>query len=140
MNTAVRLLKISAYSLLGLLVAFIVYANWEEPPLHARVKPIAMTILSVDNLNSANQAELIREQISQLEGVTACAANTDSKLVSITYHADEIDEQTLREQVAGEAKNKVEKAFFPAVSGPECPVPHSYFMAFEKMKYAFCFR
>ena len=140
MNIILRILKPTLYALLGLLLAFVVYANWEEPPLHARVKPIAMTILSVANMNTPEQATAIREQIDQLGGVTACAANTESKMVSITYHADEIDEQTLRQQVAGQAKAPVTKAQFAEFSGPECPVPQSYIMAFEKVKYALCFR
>ncbi|MFN4144424.1 MAG: heavy-metal-associated domain-containing protein [Runella sp.] len=135
-----RFLKATVYVLLGLLGAMVVYANWEEPPLHARVKPVAMTILKVEGMDNPQQAIQIKEHIEAKAGVTACASNPESKLVSITYHPDIISETTLQSEVFSRVHLPVSKAIFPESSAPECPIPHGYIMAFERLKYALCFR
>jgi copper chaperone CopZ len=138
----IKITKISAYSLLGLFSAFVVYANLEPAPMHAYVKPISMTILKIDGLETQAQANDIRQHVSKVTGVTACSANPTSKLVSITFDPDETSASSLSKFVGNLTQQPVQNASFEGVesSGPQCPVPLSYIMAFERVKYAFCFR
>lgn len=138
----IKTAKISLYSLGFLFVAFVVYANLEPAPMHAYVKPISMTIIKVDGLDKTTNSEALQKQISQQKGVTACTVNPASQLVSITFDPDVTNESSLKSLVGTYSAKKVEPASFDGItaSGPECPVPLSYIQAFERAKYAFCFR
>lgn len=134
--------KVTAYSLLGIFSAFVVYANLEPAPMHAYVKPISMTILKMDGLKSEEQAADLRTQVSKATGVTACSANPSSQLVSITFDPDQTSANYLSNFVEKVTQQPVQNASFEGIepSGPQCPVPLSYILAFERMKYAVCFR
>lgn len=137
-----KTLKTSAYTLAILFGAFVVYANWEPAPMHAYVKPISMTILKVDGLTDLGEANEVKEKVSKTSGVTACAANPASQLVSITFDPEQTSAQSLTQLVSNITSTDVQNASFEGVepSGPECPVPHEYILAFERAKYALCFR
>jgi copper chaperone CopZ len=141
-KTMTKGIKIVTYSMLGIFLAFIVYANLEPAPMHVYVKPISMTILKVDGLKTQEQATDIRHQVSKATGVTACSANPASKLVSITFDPDQTSATFLGRFVSNLTQQPIKKASFEGIeaSGPQCPVPLSYILAFERVKYAFCFR
>lgn len=141
-NTLLTTIKVTGYSLAGLFSAFVVYANLEPAPMHAYVKPISMTILKVDGFTSENQAVDIRTQVSKAMGVTACSANPASQLVSITFDPDQTSADNLSKFVGNLTQQPVQNASFEGIepSGPQCPVPLSYIIAFEQVKYAFSFR
>ncbi|MEZ4904508.1 MAG: hypothetical protein R2822_23550 [Spirosomataceae bacterium] len=110
--------------------------------MHARVKPISMTILKVEGLDNNLQADRVRNSISKAPGVTACSANSTSSIVSITFDPDQTSATALSQLVGNLTHQAVKNASFEGIepSGPQCPVPLSYIMAFERVKYAFCFR
>jgi len=137
-----KTLRISFYSFLAPFVAFVVYANWEPAPLHAYAKPIEMTILKVANMTNAQRITQIKATLEQTEGVTAFAANGESQLVSITFDPQLTSASLLTTQIKALTQSAVEKATFGDTEPnlPQCPVPHSYILAFEKAKYALCFR
>lgn len=141
-KTFLKTMKVTGYSLLGIFSAFVVYANLEPAPMHAYVKPISMTILKLDGLKTQQQAMNIRQQVGKATGVTACSANPASKLVSITFDPDQTSAASLSKFVGNLTQQPVQNASFEGVepSGPQCPVPLSYIMTFERVKYAFCFR
>ena len=134
--------KIAAYTLTGLFLTFVVYANLEPAPMHAYVKPIKMTIFKVEGLTNPALVNNTRERVSQLEGVTACAANPVSEMVSITFDPDQTSETSLHQMVKNITHLPVQTAVFESTepSGPQCPVPQEYILAFEQVKYAFCIR
>lgn len=138
----IKSIKIVSYTLTGLFLTFVVYANLTPAPMHARVKPISMTILKVDGLDTDKEANVIRNRVSKTSGVTACSANTASKIVSITFDPDQTSATTLSKLVGNLTGKTVENASFDSIeaAGPQCPVPLSYIIAFERVKYAFCFR
>jgi len=137
-----KTMKVVGYSLLGIFSAFVVYANLEPAPMHTYVKPISMTILKMDGLKSEEQAADLQTQVSKATGVTACSANPASQLVSITFDPDQTSANYLSNFVEQITQQPVQNASFEGIepSGPQCPVPLSYIMAFERMKYAVCFR
>lgn len=141
-KTLLTTIKVAGYSLLGIFSAFVVYANLEPAPMHAYVKPISMTILKVDGLKSEEQANEVRTEVGKATGVTACSANPASHLVSITFDPDQTSAEYLSNFVGKVTKQPVQNASFEGIepSGPQCPVPLSYIMTFERMKYAVCFR
>lgn len=67
------------------LVAVLVWANWEEKSLHAYVKPINMAIFKAADLQTAEEANSLSQQIQRLPGVRDCSANPESRLVAISY-------------------------------------------------------
>ncbi|MFN8348643.1 MAG: heavy-metal-associated domain-containing protein [Spirosomataceae bacterium] len=137
-----KTVKVVGYGLLGLFVAFVGYANLEPAPMHAYVKPISMAILKADGLTSQEAAAHIRQEVGKTPGVTACSANPAAQLVSITFDPDQTSAASLSQFVSKLTKKRVQKASFAGIepTGPQCPVPLSYIMAFERLKYTFCFR
>lgn len=140
--TLTKALKRVAFTVSLLFLAFFIYANLEPAPMHAYVKPIKMAIFKVDGLTDANQVSDISKRVSQLIGVTACAANPVSELVSITFDPDQTSETVLQQMVGNITRKTVQTAVFKSdgPEAPQCPVPQEYVMAFEKAKYALCFR
>lgn len=138
-TTFTKTLKVLGFTLSGFFLAFVVYANLEPAPMHTYVKPISMTILKVDDLKTPTEIQL---RVSKAAGVTACTANPTSQLVSITFYPDETSANQLSQLVEKLTQSSVKKASYDDVepSGPQCPVPLSYIMAFERAKYALCFR
>jgi len=138
----IKFAKISLYSFALLFIALVVYANLEPAPMHAHVKPIDMTIVKVSGLQKTTNATSIQSKISELPGVTACTVNPTSELVSVTFDPDQTDAAKINSFVGKYTEKSVSKASFAGIeaSGPQCPVPLSYIMAFERMKYALCFR
>lgn len=138
-TTITKTLKVLAFTLGGFFLAFVVYANLEPAPMHAYVKPISMTILKVEDIKTPTE---IQQRVSKAAGVTACTANPTSQLVCITFDPEETSAQQLSQLVGKLTKSSVQKATYDDVepSGPQCPVPLSYIMAFERAKYALCFR
>ena len=122
-------------------MAVLVWANWEEKPLHAYVKPINMAVFKAADLQTAEEANLLSQQIQRLTGVTACSANPESRLVAITYYADQQTEDRLKGHVLQRFK-QVSKPSFETdePTGPQCPVPAEYILKLEQFKYALCFR
>ncbi|MCU0340455.1 MAG: hypothetical protein MUE30_11280 [Spirosomaceae bacterium] len=121
---------------------FVIYANWEPAPLHAYATPVDMTILRVNGSAPAMTYATVKQQVEALNGVTACAANASSKVVSVTFDPEHISAARISSEVAAITRQKVEKAVFETAGppAPQCPIPHSYIRAFEKAKYALCFR
>jgi copper chaperone CopZ len=126
----------------GIFSAFVIYANLEPAPMHAYVKPISMTILKAEGLTTQAVAAHIRREVEKTPGVTACSANPVGQLVSITFDPDQTSSTALSQYVSTLTKKQVRAASFEGMepSGPQCPVPLSYIMAFERLKYTFCFR
>lgn len=121
---------------------FLVYANWEPAPLHAYATPIEMTILRIDGAAPATAYTNLKQKVETMRGVTACAANASSQVVSVTFDPEQVSEAAIRQKVAAVTQQKISKASF-ALEGPpapQCPIPHRYIQAFEKAKYALCFR
>ncbi|WP_128545717.1 heavy-metal-associated domain-containing protein [Larkinella soli] len=140
MKTWTILLKVTGSALFLGFLALLIWANWEPKPLHAKIEPIRMTLFQVDDLKTETAAARVREQMAKLPGVTACAANPESRLIAVTYHEDKISEAQLKQQVM--RFGRVETPSFESVepSGPQCPVPAEYLLRLERFKYALSFR
>lgn len=139
MKTFMKILKFTILSFAVILGSFFVYANLEEPPLHASVKSVSMTILKTENVISKKTD--IEKVLKNTQGITAFAINNESNLVSITFDPEMITNQKLQEIVEKSAP-QTQLANFDSSepSGPQCPVPMEYILKFERLKYAFCIR
>jgi hypothetical protein len=135
-------LKKTGYTLLGLIVAFVVYANLEPAPLSNQVKPVSIAMLSVKGLTDNIKAKDLQSQVDKLAGVTASTASAESQMISVTFHPDETTEEILSSFVGKATNLSVTRKVFELVGppAPQCPVPMGYILAFQKVKYAFCFR
>jgi hypothetical protein len=141
MHTLKQILKTTGFILSGLLFAFFVYANWEEPPLSDRLnlKPIALAVFTLDHEITSEDSTNIAQKLSTSRGVTAATVNKIGKTVSVTYHADETSEIVLKKMV--ERQNlQAQKLDFATFKGPQCPVPSEYIDFVLNVKKAFCFR
>jgi hypothetical protein len=133
--------KITIYGLASLFVAFVIYANWQPKPLHAYAKDSQLSIYQLQKTATEEDLERINNDLEKIPGISAVAGNTESQMLSVVFHPDEISESDVKSWLLN--KNiAFEKADF-SIDGPpaaECPVPHEYIMAFEKVKYALNFR
>jgi copper chaperone CopZ len=141
-NLLLKSLKPTGYTVLGLFVVFIIYANWEPAPLSNQVKPVSIAMLSVKGLTDQLKAKELQGQVDKLKGVTAATANVESEMISITFDPETTTEATLSSFVKQATNLNVVPKVFELVGppSPQCPVPMGYILAFEKVKYAFCFR
>ena len=134
-------LKLIGLSLLTLLVSLLVWANWEEPPLHAQAKPVNAVLFRADNLTTEAAASQLQQLVENLPGVTACAANPVSQLVGVTFYADQISEKQLESIIRSKFRLLSKPSFAgEEPTGPQCPVPAEYILKLEQLKYALCFR
>lgn len=134
-------IKITIYSLASLFVAFVIYANWQPKPLHAYAKDSQLSVYQLKKTATEEDLEKINTDLEKIPGISAVAGNTESQMLSVVFHPDEISEPEVKSWLSN--KNiEFEKADF-SIDGPpapQCPVPHEYIMAFEKVKYALNFR
>lgn len=139
MKTFTKILKFITLTFAVVLGSFFVYANLEEPPLHASVKPVSMTILRANDVK--NKKTNIEKSLKEAQGITAFTVNPESNLVSITFDPEIISKQKLQE-IVGKSAPQTKVANFDSnePSGPQCPVPMEYILKFERLKYAFCIR
>ena len=133
--------KITGFIISGLLLAFVVYANWEEPPLSDKLnlKPIALAVFTLKQDISSADSITIAQKLANNKGVTAATVNRVGKTVSVTYHADETSEATLKQSVENE-NIQAQKLDFATFKGPQCPVPSEYIDFILNAKKALCFR
>jgi hypothetical protein len=136
-----RGIKITLYSLAAMFLGFMIYANWQPKPLHAYAKDSQLSIYQLQNRATEQDLRKINDELEQVEGISAVAGNTESQMLSVVFHPDEISESEVKSWLSN--KNiDFEKADFSVEGSPaaQCPVPHGYIMAFEKIKYALNFR
>ena len=141
MQTLRKIFKTSVITFLALFTAFMIYANWEKPPLsdQLNLKPIALSVYNLDRAITVNDSIEIANTLSIQKGITAATVNRLGQTISITYHPDEIAETDLMKTVSlGNLKAK--KIDFTAFKGPQCPVPSSYIDFILNAKKTLCFR
>ncbi len=134
-------IKITLYSLAAMFLGFVVYANWQPKPLHAYAKNSQLSIFQLKNKASEQDLQRINDDLEQVGGISAVAGNTESQMLSVVFHPDEISETEVKKWLV-EKSIAFDKADF-SIDGPpaaQCPVPHEYIMGFEKIKYALNFR
>lgn len=138
---AFKTLKVLGLVFLSLFVSLVVWANWEKPSLaqELNLKPIDLVVFNIDKAATPTDSTALSERIANTPGVTACTVNPESKTVSVTFHNDEVSENTLKTLVS-EANYAPSKVNFAAFDGPKCPVPMEYIDFLTNIKSALCFR
>lgn len=141
MKTVNKILKVTGITLASLLLAFVVYANWEEPSLADRLnlKPIELVVFNLNHDISQQDSVAIASKITASQGVTASTVNRKNKAISITYHADEVSEASLKNLIES-YDLQVTKLEFSQMEGPKCPIPMSYIDFVLDAKKTLCFR
>ncbi|WP_044171881.1 hypothetical protein [Flectobacillus major] len=141
MKTVNKILKVTGITLASLLLAFVVYANWEEPSLADRLnlKPIELVVFNLNHDISQQDSVAIASKITASQGVTASTVNRKNKAISITYHADEVSEASLKNLIESHDL-QVTKLEFSQMEGPKCPIPMSYIDFVLDAKKTLCFR
>ena len=134
-------IKITLYSFAAIFLGLLVYANWQPKPLHAYAKDSQLSIYQLKKTATEQDLQKINDELEQVAGISAVAGNTESQMLSVVFHPDEITENEVKNWLS-EKNIAIEKADF-SIDGPpaaECPVPHEYIMGFQKIKYALNFR
>jgi hypothetical protein len=141
MQTLRKIFKTSAITFLALFTAFVIYANWEKPPLsdQLNLKPIALSVYNLEGAITVNDSIQIANTLAVQRGITAATVNRTGQTISITYHPDEIAEADLKQIVTSE-NFKAKKIDFTAFKGPQCPVPSEYIDFVLNAKKTLCFR
>lgn len=134
-------IRITLYSFAAIFLGLLVYANWQPKPLHAYAKDSQLSIYQLKKTATEQDLQKINDELEQVAGISAVAGNTESQILSVVFHPDEITENEVKNWLS-EKNIAIEKADF-SIDGPpaaECPVPHEYIMGFQKIKYALNFR
>lgn len=138
-NSIFKKISIASFALFA---AFLMYANLEPAPLHTYAPPAGMVVFKCNDLENTAKAIQVNDVLDKVKGVTAFASNKESHLLSITFHPDKTNINSLKELLEKSCAIQVETATYEEnqTRQPECPIPHSFFVNLEKIKYAFCFR
>ena len=134
-------IKITFYSFATIFLGLLIYANWQPKPLHAYAKDSQLSIYQLKKTATEQDLLRINDELEQVKGISAVAGNTESQMLSVVFHPDEISENDVKTWLVKE-NIEFEKADFSTDGPPaaECPVPHEYIMGFQKIKYALNFR
>lgn len=141
MKTLLKIVKAVSVTVGVLFLAFVVYANWEEPSLADKLnlKPIQLVVFNLSKPLSATDSTSLASSLESTTGVTASTVNPKNQTVSVTYHADEVNEETLKEKVE-KFPVMATKLEFSQMEGPKCPIPMGYIDFVLDAKKALCFR
>jgi len=86
------------------------------------IKPIELAAYDVKGLKSAEQSAALRTKVMKMDGVTACAVNTEAQLASVTFYPDVTDEQKIQLAMNFEGAHATGKHQYPVNVKGECPV------------------
>ncbi|NBB28371.1 heavy-metal-associated domain-containing protein [Cellulophaga sp. BC115SP] len=141
MKTLLKIVKAVSVSVGVLFLAFVVYANWEEPSLADKLnlKPIQLVVFNLSKPLSTTDSTSLASSLESTTGVTASTVNPKNQTVSVTYHADEVNEEILKEKVE-KFPVMATKLEFSQMEGPKCPIPMGYIDFVLDAKKALCFR
>jgi hypothetical protein len=141
MKTLLKIVKAVSLTVGALFLAFVVYANWEEPSLADKLnlKPIQLVVFNLSKPLSTTDSTSLASSLESTIGVTASTVNLKNQTVSVTYHADEVNEETLKEKVET-FPVMATKLEFSQMEGPKCPIPMGYIDFVLDAKKALCFR
>lgn len=141
MKTLLKIAKAVSVSVGVLFLAFVVYANWEEPSLADKLnlKPIQLVVFNLSKPLSVTDSTSLASSLESTIGVTASTVNPKNQTVSVTYHADEVSEEALKEKVE-KLPVMATKLEFSQMEGPKCPIPMGYIDFVLDAKKALCFR
>lgn len=141
MKTLLKIVKAVSLTVGVLFLAFVVYANWEEPSLADKLnlKPIQLVVFNLSKPLSTTDSTSLASSLESTVGVTASTVNPKNQTVSVTYHADEVNEETLKEKVE-KFPVMATKLEFSQMEGPRCPIPMGYIDFVLDAKKALCFR
>lgn len=124
-------------------LALLVWANWQEPDLHSFAHSVRLVVLKVHGLAATRSAGDLQDRVSALPGVTACTLQPATEVAVVTYRPAETTEATVRQALTAGGAFVVASLPAPAtsvVAGPQCPVPASYLLALERLRFALNFR
>jgi hypothetical protein len=115
-----KFLKIVLLTLLAGIASIFIYANTRIISPAEKLQPVKLSAFSFSNPLSAEDARIVQQQISAVPGVTACKVNCKTKMASVVYHADKINEQYLADQFKNYHTDAKVKIFEPVKGG--CPI------------------
>jgi len=126
-----KLIKTTLVSVFIIFFGFFVYANLHPMTLSDKVAPVKFLLLSIDN---EKDIETNVQKIQDMNGVTACAYNKDSKLMSLSYQYIDINESELLSDVSTLLDDKELKTTSISSKGSGCPY-HATLGFFSKVDY-----
>lgn len=119
-------------------VAVLAWANWEAPDMHHFVRPVETTVWQLAPLGGAAAAQVLQTRLAQEPGVSACAVSPRTECVAFVYHPEEATLQALYQAVGRNGARVIDPlpagAAAPAMR--QCPVPASYIVALDKIRFA----
>ncbi|WP_162910775.1 heavy-metal-associated domain-containing protein [Hymenobacter oligotrophus] len=118
-------------------LALLAWANWQTPNLHDYVPPVTVTRLQYQP-GPAEPAAVLE----QVPGVTSCAANPAAGIAVVMHQPEQVSPQQLAAalQRAGVRATALPRPPAMVLTGPQCPVPPSYLLALERLRFALNFR
>lgn len=143
MRTFPRLISRVGQSLALAVLALLVWANWQEPDLHSFAPSVRLVILKVHGLADPRSAVDLQDRVTHLPGVAACTLEPTVQVAVVSYHPEETTEAAIRQALAAGGAYGVSTAPpLPqtAAIGPQCPVPASYVLALERLRFTLNFR
>lgn len=102
-----------------------------------------MTIVRLAGLREPQQATALQAQVAAIPGVTACTITADGQGAVVSYHPDEVSDATVRQTLTANGRFQVTKPHIAAATGPpapQCPVPATWVVALERIRFALNFR
>lgn len=101
-------------------LSLFVWANWEESTITEKLPPINMATFDLSSLKNENSFALIKEEFTDKKGISACAVNSNSKLVTFAFYPHITSEVKLLSELKSLGGTSVCMKTFPSKAG--CPI------------------
>ncbi|MBC7448246.1 MAG: heavy-metal-associated domain-containing protein [Hymenobacteraceae bacterium] len=135
------LLRRASWTIVAAVSGLLLWANWQAPALHGYARPVTVATLRVEGVGSARQAVALERQVSAVPGITACTIQPRAARATLFYHPDETSIPAIQAAFARLGVRHVLPVRAAAVAtGPQCPVPSSYVMALDRLRFVLNFR
>lgn len=126
------------YLALTLLIGLLVWANWQQPSLHQYLLPMQLLSLQVPAHITTEDSLKLAESLSNIKGVTAATINKNQSILIVSYHPQQIQSELIQSQILEDTQLVTKSLALQSnatVAGAGCPIPHSYILAIEKVRF-----
>lgn len=119
-------------------LALLLWANWAAPEMHHYLRPAEMRVWQLAPLASPAAAQALATQLATEPGVSACAVSPRTNCVAFVYYPDKVTPAALYQAVGRRGARVVAHppANAPAPTLRQCPVPSSYLLFLDQVRFA----
>ncbi|TXI85494.1 MAG: cation transporter [Crocinitomicaceae bacterium] len=116
-----KILKVTAITCSVAFLSVFTWANWSPLSPGQKAAPVQFAQFDISSITDSTKAAQLREDVSELPGVTAAAFNMESQILSVGYQIDDTDCGTLQQTIKSALQIALPTKNLES-TGPKCPM------------------